>query len=184
MSETIDLDKIWNWNAEVPETVSGCVHDLIATIAVDHPDALAVSAWDGDLTYSQLNALSYRLAHKLLALQIPRQSSIPMLFPKSRWTCVAMLAVIQAGYAAIALDATQPDTRLRSIVHQSQPRVIISSPVHAARAAGLADASILQLDETVLDEIEESTEELPVASPSDIVYISFTSYVFSSSCNG
>ncbi|KAJ5516873.1 hypothetical protein N7527_008433 [Penicillium freii] len=176
MSDSLDLDQIWNWNAEVPETVSGCVHDLIATIALHHPDSLAVCAWDGDLTYSQLNLLSRRLAHRLLALRIPRQSSIPLLFSKSRWTCVAMLAVIQAGYAAIALDATQPDTRLRSIVHQTKAKVVISSPVHATRAAGLVDASIVQLDETLFDdEVEESTDELPVTSPSDIVYISFTS---------
>jgi non-ribosomal peptide synthetase component F len=184
MSHTLDLDQIWSWNAEVPETVPGCVHDLIATIAVHHPDALAVCAWDGNLTYSQLNALSRRVAQRLIALRIPRQSSIPLLFSKSRWTCVAMLAIIQAGCAAVALDATQPDTRLRSIVQQTQPKVIISSPVHTTRASGLADASILQLDDALFDnEIEELMDGLPTAFPSDIVYISFTSYVISKSCD-
>lgn len=185
MSHTLGLDQIWSWNAEVPETVPGCVHDLIATIAVRHPEALAVCAWDGDLTYSQLNALSRRVAQRLIALQIPRQSSIPLLFSKSRWTCVAMLAIIQAGCAAIALDATQPDTRLRSIVQQTQSKVIISSPVHATRAFGLADAFILQLDDAFFyNEIEELTEGIPAAFPSDIVYISFTSYVISKFCAG
>ncbi|KAB8269059.1 hypothetical protein BDV30DRAFT_251720 [Aspergillus minisclerotigenes] len=175
-SQILGLDQIWSWNAEVPKTVPGCVHDLIATFAVHHPDALAVCAWDGDFTYSQLNALSHRAAQRLIALKIPRQSSIPLLFSKSRWTCVAMLAVIQAGCAAVALDATQPDTRLRSIVQQTQPRVIISSPMHTTRASGLTDALILQLDDALFDnEIVEPTDELPVAFPSDIVYISFTS---------
>ncbi|KAE8364752.1 hypothetical protein BDV27DRAFT_157514 [Aspergillus caelatus] len=176
MSHTLGLDQIWSWNAEVPETVPGCVHDLIATIAVHHPDALAVCAWDGDLTYSQLTALSRRVAQRLIALQIPRQSSIPLLFSKTRWTCVAMLAIIQAGCAAVALDATQPDSRLRSIVQQTKPKVIISSPVHTTRASGLADAVILQLDDAIFDnETGELTDGLPVACPSDIVYISFTS---------
>lgn len=177
MSHTLDLDQIWSWNAEVPETVSGCVHDLIATNAVHHPDALAVCAWDGDFTYSQLTGLSRWVAQRLIALQIPRQSSIPLLFSKSRWTCVAMLAIIQAGHAAIALDATQPDTRLRSVMQQTQPRAIISSPVHASRASALADTAILQLDDSLLNNEIGELAELPVVSPSDIVYISFTSYV-------
>ncbi|XHG06007.1 hypothetical protein AWENTII_009218 [Aspergillus wentii] len=112
MSHTLNLDQIWRANAHVPETVSGCVHDLVATIAAHHPDALAVCAWDGDFTYAQLHALSRRVAQRLIARQTPRQSVIPLLFSKSRWTCVAMLAVIQAGCAAVALDATQPDARL------------------------------------------------------------------------
>lgn len=183
-SHILGLDQIWSWNAEVPKTVPGCVHDLIVTVAVHHPDALAVCAWDGDFTYSQLNALSHRVAQRLIALKIPRQSSIPLLFSKSRWTCVAMLAVIQAGCAAVALDATQPDTRLRSIVQQTQPRVVISSPMHTTRASGLTDALILQLDDAFFDnEIVEPTDELPVAFPSDIVYISFTSYVSSKLCD-
>ena len=177
MSHTLGLDQIWSWNAEVPETVSGCVHDLVAANAARHPDALAVCAWDGDFTYSQLNVLSRWVAQRLIALQIPRQSSVPLLFSKSRWTCVAMLAIIQAGHAAIALDASQPDTRLRSIVQQVQPKVIISSPVHATRASALVNATILQLDGSLLNEIGEATDELPLVSPSDIVYISFTSYV-------
>ena len=182
MSHTLCLDQIWSWNAEVPETVSGCVHDLIAANTVRHPDALAVRAWDGDFTYSQLNGLSRWVAQRLIALQIPPQSSVPLLFSKSRWTCVAMLAIIQAGHAAIALDATQPDTRLRLIVQQTQPKVIISSPVHAPRASALADAAILQLDDALLKSvIGELTDDLPAVSPSDIVYISFTSYVYFSS---
>ena len=179
MSHTLEVDQIWSWNAEVPEAVPGCVHDLIAANAVHHPDALAVCAWDGDFTYSQLDLLSRRVAQRLISLQVPRQSSIPLLFSKSRWTCVAMLAIIQAGCAAVALDATQPDTRLRSIVQQTQTKVVISSPVRAARASALADAIILQLDEALLDNEVNVTADLPVMSPSDIVYISFTSYVFS-----
>lgn len=162
----------------MPESVPGCVHDLIAAIASHHPDALAVCAWDGDFTYSELNTLACELAHRLIHRGIPHQSSIPLLFSKSRWTCVAMLAIIQAGCAAIALDATQPDTRLRSIVQQTQPQVVIASPTHAIRASRLADCHILVLDDTLLDnQTEGLAEELPVVSPSDIVYISFTSYV-------
>ncbi|KAL6811929.1 hypothetical protein J3E69DRAFT_377169 [Trichoderma sp. SZMC 28015] len=173
-----DLDQIWTWNALIPPPVEGCVHDLIKEIARSQPDALAVCAWDGDFTYSQLNSLADEVAHRILEFGIEPKSNIPILCPKSRWTCIAMLGVIKAGCSAIALDGTQPDTRLRSIVHQTKSRLIISSATYAPRAALLMDAPVLQLDDTLLEVQELSrvhSSSLPSISPSDIVYISFTS---------
>lgn len=175
-----ELDQIWTWNASVQDLVQGCVHDLIMQIAGRQPTALAVCAWDGDFTYCQLDALAGKLARRLIGLGIAPRSVIPILFSKSRWTCVAMLGVIKAGCSAIALDHTQPDTRLRSIVNQAQPGLIISSATHCARASLLADVPVLQLDDTLLDtrnRLGKGSAQLPVVSPSDTIYISFTSYV-------
>ena len=173
-----DLDQIWSQNASVPDSVQGCVHDLIKGIAESQPAALAVSAWDGDFTYSQLDALANEVVRRLTGLGTAPKSSVPILFSKSRWTCVAMLGVIKAGCACIALDPTQPNTRLRSIVQQAQPKIIVSSAANRARASLLADVPVLQLDGTLLEMLhlpEESSCQLPIVSPSDIIYISFTS---------
>ncbi|RFU81918.1 amp-dependent synthetase ligase [Trichoderma arundinaceum] len=173
-----DIDQIWSWNASIPPLVHGCVHDLITEIVKSQPDVLAVCAWDGDFTYSQVEDLANEVALRILKLGVEPKSNIPILFPKSRWTCIAMLGVIKAGCSVIALDGTQPDTRLRSIIHQTQPKIIISSAVFSSRAALLVDAPVLQLDDTLLDDLNSPREEsilLPSVSPYDIVYISFTS---------
>ncbi|KAL6790347.1 hypothetical protein GGI42DRAFT_365191 [Trichoderma sp. SZMC 28013] len=173
-----DLDQIWTWNTSIPPPVEGCVHDLIKEIARNQPDALAICAWDGDFTYSQLDNLANEVAHRILEFGIEPKSNIPILCPKSRWTCIAMLGVIKAGCSAIALDGTQPDTRLRSIVHQTKSRLIVSSATYASRATLLMDVPVLQLDDTLLEFQElprEHLSSLPSTSPSDIVYISFTS---------
>ncbi|EHK21622.1 uncharacterized protein TRIVIDRAFT_52861 [Trichoderma virens Gv29-8] len=173
-----DLDQIWTWNASIPPPVEGCVHDLIKEIALNQPDTLAICAWDGDFTYSQMDNLANEVAHRILEFGIEPKSNIPILFPKSRWTCIAMLGVIKAGCSAIALDGTQPDTRLRSIVHQTRSRLIVSSATYASRANLLMDVPVLQLDDRLLEVQElprEHLSSLPSISPSDIVYISFTS---------
>ncbi|KAL9477702.1 hypothetical protein ACSS6W_007543 [Trichoderma asperelloides] len=173
-----ELDQIWTWNASIPPPVEGCVHDLIKEIARNQPDALAICAWDGDFTYSQLDNLANEVAHRILEFGIEPKSNIPILCPKSRWTCIAMLGVIKAGCSAIALDGTQPDTRLRSIVHQTKSRLIVSSATYASRATLLMDVPVLQLDDTLLEVQEfprEHLSSLPSILPSDIVYISFTS---------
>ncbi|RAL12432.1 putative nonribosomal peptide synthase [Aspergillus homomorphus CBS 101889] len=176
----LDLETIWNWNAVVPSAIEGCVHDLIADIAAKQPDALAVSAWDGELTYSELESLATRLAGCLLDRGIAPQTNLPLLFPKSKWTCVAMLGIIKAGCAVVALDTTQPDARLRSIVQQIQPKLLIASASQRTKAAQLTDAPILQLDDSLFETLPRLPDlewqlKLPAVSPSHIVYISFTS---------
>lgn len=173
----LELDEIWEHNASVPEQIQGCVHELIAEVAARQPEALAVCAWDGNFTYSQLEELSTKLARKLIAHGAVTKSSIPLLFEKSQWTSVAMLAVIKAGCSAIALDGTQPDSRLRSIVEQAQPKLMMASAKYHTRACLLSDMPVVQLDDTLIDspDLPESRTKLPDVSPSDIIYISFTS---------
>lgn len=171
------LDQIWRWNSSVPDPIYACVHDLISEIAKS-TDSLAVCAWDGDFTYSQLDFLATQVAHHLISqLNVAPKSCIPILFHKSKWTCVAMLASIKAGCSVVALDPTQPDSRLLSILEQVQPRVMISSDRNHARACALVgDVAVLQIDDSWLSKfLNTPTSKLPAVSPSDIIYISFTS---------
>ncbi|VUC30158.1 unnamed protein product [Clonostachys rosea] len=178
ISQSIDdIDQIWDRNANVPEQLQGCVHHLVNDIATSQPDALAVCAWDGDLAYSQLDTLASCVAQTILGHGVEPGSVVPLLFSKSRWTSVGMLAIIKAGCSAVALDATQPDKRLLSIVEQVYPRAILSSPEHYQRATSLANVPVIQVDDKLLD-LNVSKCAIacsPLISPSDIVYISFTS---------
>ncbi|KAJ5230977.1 hypothetical protein N7489_011685 [Penicillium chrysogenum] len=110
-----DLRDIWSWNSNVLSAVNACVHDLIASTVRRQPEALAVCAWDGELTYSQLDALSTRLAYVLIARGVGAEVIVPLCFEKSMWTPVAMLGVMKAGGASVAMDTSQPEERLRLI---------------------------------------------------------------------
>lgn len=175
-----DLDEIWSQRASVPESIQGCIHDLITQLARQQPAAPAVHAWDGQFSYSQLDALASRLASRLSDVDPNPERVIPILFEKSKWTAVAMLGVIKSGNACVALDTTQPDARLRSIVQQIQPSIIVSSQANHSRASRLADVPKIQLDDAIFDLVNESTQhdsdfQLPTVSSTDIAYISFTS---------
>lgn len=173
-----DIDQIWDRNATIHEQLQSCVHHLVSEIATSQPDALAVCAWDGDFTYSQLEELASCVAHTILEHGVSPRSVVPLLFSKSRWTSVSMLAIIKVGCVAVALDATQPDQRLLSIVEQVYPQVILSSPEHYRRATSLANVPVIQIDDTILNPkfSKWAIFHLPYTiSPSDIVYISFTS---------
>ena len=66
MVTTQDLEEIWQWNNTVPEPVERCVHEMIEERAQAQPNAPAVCAWDGELTYGELNQLATKLAGRLV----------------------------------------------------------------------------------------------------------------------
>lgn len=175
-----DLDDIWRQRSSVPESIHGCIHDHITQLAQQQPAAPAVHAWDGQFSYSQLDALASKLARRLCHIDVNRGRVIPILFEKTKWTAVAMLAVIKSGNACVALDTTQPDARLRSIVQQIRPKTIVSSRANHSRASMLADVPKVQLDDALFDLADDPAQpnngsQLPTISPEDTAYISFTS---------
>ncbi|KAF6521691.1 hypothetical protein HZS61_015949 [Fusarium oxysporum f. sp. conglutinans] len=125
-----DLNQIWEWNEAVPTAIEECVHDIFQKQVQVNPDAPAIVAWDGHLTYGQLDELSHRVAEKLISLGVEGEVVVPVCFEKSMWTVVAILGVIKAGGGFVMLDPTLPELRLKEIVQQVEGKVVLSSPLN------------------------------------------------------
>lgn len=77
-------DQVQSWNNDVViDPVDRCVHHVIADQVLDRPDAEAICAWDGSLTYRELDAVSGRLAARLVGLGAGPEVLIPLCFEKS-----------------------------------------------------------------------------------------------------
>ncbi|KAK1912915.1 hypothetical protein P3342_004851 [Pyrenophora teres f. teres] len=126
------LEKIWRWNSSVPEATEDCVHDLFTEQARERPDAPAVCAWDGDLTYGELDVLSTKLAGYLVQLGVKPEDMVPLCFEKSMWTVVAMLAVLKANGGFVPLDPEHPQIRQREILKQTGAAVVLVSVQYSA----------------------------------------------------
>ncbi|KAF2471469.1 amino acid adenylation [Lindgomyces ingoldianus] len=126
-----DRQELWVSNCEIPAVVDRCVHDLFAEQAMARPEAPAICAWDGELTYGELDALSTRLASHLVGLGVKPEDIVPLCFEKSMWTVVAMLAVMKAGGAFAPLNPEHPRTRHKEIVMQTGATVVLTSEQYA-----------------------------------------------------
>ncbi|RDW78929.1 uncharacterized protein DSM5745_05781 [Aspergillus mulundensis] len=126
--------------------------DCISKYASSEPAVLAVESWDGRLSYAALEALSCTLAERLLEMRLslgPGKSVyVPLLFEKSLWTVVAMVAVMRTGCAFVLLDPSQPFQRLQSICEEVNPSVVVCSAGCSETAALLAPA-FLPLDDSL-----------------------------------
>ncbi|KAK3216152.1 hypothetical protein GRF29_8g2302175 [Pseudopithomyces chartarum] len=169
-----DRQKLWQWNQEVPAAVERCIHDLFGEQARAQPDAPAICAWDGEMTYGELDALSSRLAGHLMRLGVKREDIVPLCFEKSMWTVVAMLGVLKAGGAFLLLDPSLPAERLALMCRKACSTRALTSVEGLSVFKDLVDATVLVNKQSILD-MPECKERLPCVLPTSTAYIIFTS---------
>jgi amino acid adenylation domain-containing protein len=170
-----DRQQLWEWNGEVPAAVERCVHDLFAEQAQARPDAPAICAWDGELTYGELDALSTKLAGHLVELGVKAETMVPLCFEKSMWTVVAMLAVLKAGGAFVPLDPDHPRSRHEEILKQTKASLVLTSAQHVSLWADSA-LEVVTVSEAVLRQLSADTSHIqPASRPGNAAYTIFTS---------
>jgi amino acid adenylation domain-containing protein len=172
-----DMLRLEEWNSVVPEQVDRCVHELITEWCRAQPEAPAVCAWDGNFTYTELDALSSALAAHLAEHGVGPEVFVPLCFEKSRWTTVALVAVMKAGGAFVLLDPSQPVPRLQELCADVKATLVLSSPRNESRSKELAD-TVIVLGSTM--EFPSSCEMLDYGAtalmqPHNAAYASFTS---------
>lgn len=174
-NESDGLEKVWKIGARVPGAVHDCVHNLVACTVARQPEALAVYAWDGKLTYGELDELASKLACRLVNLDIGSGDIVPLCFEKSMWTTVAILGVVKAGAGFVILDYLLPEERLQVIVQQAQSKLILTSLLNLDLSSRLSQTTVLVGSALVEDDISVLSQSYPVPHPASIVYVVFTS---------
>jgi amino acid adenylation domain-containing protein len=177
-----ELEELWKWNSPMPPDMQVCHHDMISEQAAKLAEKTAIEAWDGNLTYQQVEEYSTSLAQNLRLLDDAPNQIIPLLFEKSRWTIVAVLAIMKAGACFALLDPAQPEGRLRSITQQINASLFICARSQSTLAARIApSATIIPISESKFDKVYKPYAEqqpkttLPKVSPSARMYVQFTS---------
>ncbi|HEX9937751.1 MAG TPA: AMP-binding protein, partial [Longimicrobium sp.] len=150
------VDELNDRRAEYPR--EACVHELFEAQVERTPGAAAVVWEDETLGYAELNARANRLAHHLRALGVGPDTRVALCVERGVEMVVAMLAVLKAGGAYVPLDPSYPDERLRYMLADGRPAVLLASRPQAARfaAAGVP----------VLDPADEAAwAHLPATAP-------------------
>jgi non-ribosomal peptide synthetase component F len=69
--------QLQEWNGRIPGASPHTLHHLVLHHGHDRPHALAVSSWDGELTYQMLDVVSAHLATKLIKLGVSSGTFVP-----------------------------------------------------------------------------------------------------------
>ncbi|KAJ5312432.1 Nonribosomal peptide synthetase dtxS1 [Penicillium antarcticum] len=171
------MEKVWRVGTTVPETIHDHVHKCVAQTVLKQPQSPAVCAWDGELSYAELDRLARKLAGQLVVLGVQPGEIVPLLFEKSLWTAVAVLGVVKAGAGFVILDRFLPESRLQSIVKLSEPKYILTSVSNRDQAERLSPGAPVVVGPSLGadDDGPFLPNDHPAPHPSSIVYVVFTS---------
>jgi amino acid adenylation domain-containing protein len=159
------------WNATERAVPPARVHELFSAQAAARPEAVAVVAGDGSLTYGELERRSNCLARRLRRLGVRPGALAAIHVERSLDMMVGLLGILKAGGAYVPLDPTYPAERLTSMLEDAAPAVVLSE---RGRAGDLpvGKGPVLRVEDA-LDESDAPLES--DAGPEDLAYVIFTS---------
>lgn len=118
---------------EIPDVHWSRLFDQYAAQA---PERVALVTESGSFTFGELESWSNRLAHALCGRGVAPGSVVACALPRSERAVVALLAVGKARGVYVPLDVDAPDSRLRTLVADARPELVISD---THRVAGLRE---------------------------------------------
>ncbi|MGF7210317.1 non-ribosomal peptide synthetase-like protein [Skermanella aerolata] len=109
-------------------------------------DHLAISTDDVDLSYIDLNHQAEQLARFLVQRGLTPNDRVGLIFSKSVWTFIAMLAVMKANAVYVPLDPSFPKDRISFIAEDADIKLFLSMSTLRTQLGELP-ATVIWLDE-------------------------------------
>jgi amino acid adenylation domain-containing protein len=154
------------------------MHDVFSGVARKFTDKEAISSWDGGLTYGQIDRYSSFLAKELQDSGVKLHDFIPVCFEKSRWTIVAVLAVMKAGGTLVMMDPTLPLARLQNMAKQVGSKTMVSSRLQYELSMEILPEGthfVVEEDKQANIPSSDPLPELPTVPSTALMYLIFTS---------
>ncbi|KAI0969469.1 hypothetical protein F4678DRAFT_438811 [Xylaria arbuscula] len=171
-----DRAEIAKWNSESPRANNARIHDLVTARAAAVPDKTAVSAWDGEWTYAELENASSRFAAHIQTLEFSQgQAVVPLCSEKSKWVAAGMLAVLKAGKAFTLIDPSSPRARIAQICRQTSATFALTSKLHRDTISAVVDHCVVVDDDAFQSLPCDKGWVRPTVKPRDLAYVLFTS---------
>lgn len=159
---------------EDPAIGHGLLQDGLIIQARRQPEALAVIAADGQLSYGRLAREAQVLAEALQALGAGRELPIAVMMDKGCEQVLAVYGVLMAGAAYLPIDPRLPAERRRHLLSASGARLLLTQAAHHPGQDLTPGLRVLCLGDEAL--AAPAIAPPPAATrPGDLAYVLFTS---------
>lgn len=126
----------------------------------------------GEMTYAELNAVSNRIAYKIIKRGLPRQTPIGIMLERTPELIAAHIGILKAGCAYVPLDRQYPVERLQVMVEACGISLILSDGDIEINA--LSPLEVLPVSCSDNYETDPGNPNLPMDA-NQLAYIIFTS---------
>ena len=162
------------FKANEPDT---CVLHKLIRVTDSTPDKVALVYKDQQWRFSQLLEAVDARAAKLVSLGINKGDVVAIALARSPQVIISMLACFRAGATYLPIDLAYPAPRIRSIVEQARPELILVDDKEALIHVFDNQDAYQPLPLAQLDEVQNKVvaPEWPNIHAADLAYILFTS---------
>lgn len=159
-----DVDRIMAWHPYIGtgdlKQDARLVHEVFREQVRSRPSWVAIDAWDGRLTYAELDDASDRLRDRLRQAGLAPGDGVLLCFEKSVWMSVAMLAVLKTGAFCSSLDPDYPEHRVTQIAEATAAAFLVASQAQLKKLRGYEisqQLGLVQVPSNIGDEHEHDT---------------------------
>jgi amino acid adenylation domain-containing protein len=148
---------------------------LIESNAEEHPDALAISSADGELTFKELNDRAGQLSQRLRVLGVGPDVPVALFIRSSLEMVIGALGILKAGGAYLPLDPENPASRTSLILNDAKAPVVVTESREVHRLPQ-GDWSVVDIDVPLpASKLREDLVVSRESSLNDLAYIIYTS---------
>ncbi|NEW37377.1 amino acid adenylation domain-containing protein [Nocardia cyriacigeorgica] len=158
--------------------------EVFAHTVAAHPRRTAIRSGSIELTYTELDRRSNRVARRLIRHGIGTGDRVALGLTRSIESVVTVLAVAKTGAAFVPVDPNYPADRVRHMLSDSGCAVGVTMSAHGERLRAADERGIawILLDDTANDEFEPAADGAIAASErprstriDDLAYLIYTS---------
>ncbi|ARZ71658.1 putative nonribosomal peptide synthetase [Streptomyces albireticuli] len=166
-------DVLDGWNDTAVEPAGpATLPGLFEARAARTPEAVAVDHGGEETAYAELDARAGLLARRLAAAGVGPGDLVALALPRSAGLVAAVLGVLKAGAAYLPVDPGYPDARIRFMLSDAAPKLLLTDGPTAKALPGTG------VEHWLLDDpATAAAPEAPVRPPrpDDPAYVIYTS---------
>ncbi|KAG0063426.1 hypothetical protein BGZ92_005990, partial [Podila epicladia] len=168
------LTQTWNMTQDA-QTEGLCIHQLFEQQVERAPEAISLVFEGESLTYGELNTCANFLAHNLVERGVRPDSLVAICVERSVAMIVSILAVLKAGGAYVPLDPAYASDRLRDILDDAAPAVLLVDNVGKKALGDESLSGIVCIDPNVQERRQADNPHIVGLMTSHLAYVIYTS---------
>jgi amino acid adenylation domain-containing protein/FkbH-like protein len=154
------------------------IHELIEAQVERTPNATAILYQGKSVSYAELNARANQLARHLLQHAVGRDQLVGICVERGLEMVVGLLGILKAGAAYLPIDPAYPAARLRYLLDDAAPRIVLTQAgLASVLPQGSAGLVLLDRDWPLIaaNDASNVNAEISGARPHSLAYVIYTS---------
>ena len=172
MLSAAEAEQLQRVNATAVDLPLTTLSARVAEQAAKTPDAPALADGRWQFSYREMRQQVVALAEQLRARGVKPGDSVAVALPRSVFLTLALHGIVEAGAAWLPLDTGYPDDRLRMMLEDARPSLLITSEDQRARFSDIPGLESLCYQHPLA---AADAAPLALSQPEHTAYIIFTS---------